>query len=92
MSDHEKDQNDSGDRDDYFFSDRRTIKSYYYIHAKKNYTLGEAKVERVVPNALPNQVRALPPHFRLWTPVVASSYRIAACGRASGLLALRFFA
>ena len=26
MSDHEKDQNDARDRDDYFFSDRRTIK------------------------------------------------------------------
>jgi hypothetical protein len=27
MSDHEKDQNDAGDRDDHFFPDRRAIKS-----------------------------------------------------------------
>src|SRR5882762_4770565 len=27
MSDYEKDQNDAGDRDDHFFTDRRTIKS-----------------------------------------------------------------
>src|SRR4029453_17185612 len=33
MSDHKQDQNDAGDRDDYFFSDRRTIKMCQKLHA-----------------------------------------------------------
>jgi hypothetical protein len=48
-------------------------------------TLGEAKVERVVPNALPIK-RGFAANFRLWTPVVASSYSDCCCGRVSGYL------
>ena len=57
MSDHKQDQNDAGDGDDYFFSDRRTIKSCYNIHAKKLLHLAKPRWNALSPTRCQIQKR-----------------------------------
>src|SRR5581483_1144514 len=79
MSDHKHDQNDAGRSDDYFFPDRRTIKMCQNLHATNILQDGS----RITPRRSLGDTGGGATHcrnkpaccqFRLWTPVVASSY------------------